>query len=323
MNESLWHHRTAVPNVVDAPELAFHVKAFYLALRQYVPGGESAGIEALDLLGSYAADAGRQLAELEADQEELVRIREQSRILECERAELEDRLSELSAELERSVESHAEEQRRRRRLEVELETTRAALRRRELPAPRTAPAPGQARESQLVAEIRARARELVPPDATALVAGKGDDTLLQLNGCRAWHFPMAADGGYAGYHPASDTAVIAQLEALRARGADHLLLAATTLWWLDHYEGLRRHLDDHYARLLIDESAPFIGSAPQSKPVKRPDSHARAHRRLLADTHRPRSLDPRLADRARYRRAASGDAGVRTPRQAGRTPVPR
>ncbi len=47
--------------------------------------------------------------------------------------------------------------------------------------------------------------------------------------------------------------MIAQLEALRATGADHLLLPKTTLWWLDDYAGLRRHLEDRYQALHADE----------------------------------------------------------------------
>ena len=101
--------------------------------------------------------------------------------------------------------------------------------------------------------MRERAAELIPSGATVLVAGKGDEALLRLDGRTGWHFPMAEDGRYAGFHPAGDTAAIAQLEALRARGADHLLLPKTTLWWLDHYEGLRRHLEDRYTALVTDE----------------------------------------------------------------------
>jgi hypothetical protein len=277
VSEGLWHHRAAVSSVVDATGLAFHVKAFYLALRQFVPGPESVGTEVLDLFGAYAADAGRKLAELEE-------LRKQSRILKRQRIALEQRLSERRADLERVAKERAEEQRLRRaelegvakergeeqqlrrRLEAELEATRAELdaTRAELsrwgptPAPGTASPAGQTPAARiaydrLVGEIRARARELIPSGSTVLVAAKGDDALLRLDGCRGWHFPIAADGRYAGYHPAGDTAAIAQLEALRASGADHLLLPATTLWWLDHYHGLRRHLEDRYAQLLEDE----------------------------------------------------------------------
>jgi hypothetical protein len=266
--EGLWHHRTTVPDVVDATGLAFHVKALYLALRLFVPGEESVGAEVLDLFGAYAADAGHRLAQLDASRAELEKAREQSRLLERERAELERRLSERGADLERVRKARAEEQELRRELEAELQAKREELDRprqaadAEAADPEAAAAtagieatgadPGDTHDP-LVSEIRATAQEVIPSGATVLVAGKGDDALLRLDGSRGWHFPMAADGRYAGHHPAGDTAAIAQLEALRARGADHLLLSATTLWWLDHYRGLRRHLAERYVPLLEHE----------------------------------------------------------------------
>ena len=78
--------------------------------------------------------------------------------------------------------------------------------------------------------------------------------MLDLGNFQACHFPVGADDGrYLGYHPAGNTAVIAQLEAQRALGADHLLLPEPALWWLDYYQGLRRHLEDRYVPLLRDE----------------------------------------------------------------------
>ena len=139
-----------------------------------------------------------------------------------------------------------EERQLRRVLESELEASRAHA----APAPVI---PERRQEETLLSEVRERAAELIPSDATVLVAGKGDEELLRLDGRTGWHFPMAEDGRYAGFHPAGDTAAIAQLEALRTRGADHLLLPATTLWWLDHYQALRRHLEDRYTVLLTDE----------------------------------------------------------------------
>ena len=79
MSSGLWHQRTTVPNVVDTGGLAFHVKALYLAMRQFVPGPESVGIAVLDLLAAYASDAGSHLAQLEADRTELEAARERLR----------------------------------------------------------------------------------------------------------------------------------------------------------------------------------------------------------------------------------------------------
>jgi hypothetical protein len=274
----LWHHRTAVPNVVDASRLPFHVKAYYLNLRQFVQGTETVGPEALDLLGAYAAAAGDQQAQLNTAVAELKQAREHARTLKRRAVALEQRVAERSEELDRAtaerdearrrreaerrrlIGERDEERRLRRRLESELEDSRKEVSRLQAstepggsdaaPSP-TAPArPGY---ENLASEVRERAAEVIPSGATVLVAGKGDEALLRFDDRTGWHFPMAEDGRYAGFHPGGDTAAIAQLEALRARGADHLLLPKTTLWWLDHYEGLRRHLEDRYTALLTDE----------------------------------------------------------------------
>ena len=97
----------------------------------------------------------------------------------------------------------------------------------------------------LVDRVRATVQETLPPDATVLVVSKGDDELIRLDGRRAHHFPQGRDGGYAGFHPADSGAAIAHLEELRSDGADYLLFPKPALWWLDHYEEFRRHLEEH------------------------------------------------------------------------------
>ncbi len=54
----------------------------------------------------------------------------------------------------------------------------------------------------------------------------------------AGHFPQDADGRYLGHHPSDSDDALARLEALRERGAEYLVLPATSYWWLDHYDGL-------------------------------------------------------------------------------------
>jgi len=58
-------------------------------------------------------------------------------------------------------------------------------------------------------------------------------------------------GEYAGHYPAGSEEAIAQLEALRAKGGEFLLFPATSLWWLEHYEGFGEHLESNY-RLVYD-----------------------------------------------------------------------
>ena len=276
--ESLWHHRTAVANVVDTTRVAFHVKAFYLALRQFLSGPEAVGIDAIELFGGYAAEAGSHLSEVESALEE---AHEKKRLLEQE-------LAERSAELDRARESYAKERLLRRRLEAEVRAEEADV--GEPEQGRVA----RARYGRLVDQVRARAEELIPSGATVLVAAKGDDALLELNGSHGLHFPFAQGGDYAGHHPAGDTAVIAQLEAMRARGADHLVLPATTLWWLKHYQGLRRHLEDHYVPLLEDDfCAIYRLTTGERKPESGPIATLR---RTVASIAMCSGRDPSILD---------------------------
>ena len=99
---------------------------------------------------------------------------------------------------------------------------------------------------QLVNRIRDMVRGVVPADATVLVVSKGDEELLRLDARKGWHFPQDEHGTYAGHYPADDAEAIAQVEALREKGADFLVLPAPAFWWLDRYLGLRRHLESRY-----------------------------------------------------------------------------
>jgi hypothetical protein len=100
--------------------------------------------------------------------------------------------------------------------------------------------------------------DAVPAGATVLIISRGDEQLLGVEGRRAWHFPRDDDGAYAGHHPADSHEAVARLEAQRAAGAEYIAFPATGMWWLEHYEGLRRHLDDSYSRSLDDPEACVI-----------------------------------------------------------------
>jgi glycosyltransferase involved in cell wall biosynthesis len=98
----------------------------------------------------------------------------------------------------------------------------------------------------LVERVRRVVSEVIPRDATVLVISKGDDQLLELGSRRGWHFPQDDDGTYAGFYPANDDECIAELERLRARGAEYLVIPATALWWLEHYRGFARYVHANY-----------------------------------------------------------------------------
>lgn len=103
---------------------------------------------------------------------------------------------------------------------------------------------------RMVRNVRDILRYVVPHDASMLVIGRGDDELLV--GPRARHFPQGIDGGYAGNHPASSLSAIAHLEALRALGAEYLVVPATELWWLEQYPEFGNHIRSRYRLLLED-----------------------------------------------------------------------
>jgi colanic acid/amylovoran biosynthesis glycosyltransferase len=100
--------------------------------------------------------------------------------------------------------------------------------------------------------------EFVPDEDPVLVVSRGDPALIDI-GRTAGHFPQTIDGAYLGHHPASSIEAIEQLEHLRATDAARFLVFPRTgLWWLQHYRGLRDHLDRNYTRAAFDDQSGAI-----------------------------------------------------------------
>ena len=110
----------------------------------------------------------------------------------------------------------------------------------------------------LVQRVRQLVCETVPVGAAVLVMTKGDDELLRFDGRRGWHFPQRDDGAYTGYYPPDSEACIAELERLRARGAEFLVIPETSRWWLEHYKRFAEHLETNYRALGDDPAAGMI-----------------------------------------------------------------
>jgi hypothetical protein len=130
------------------------------------------------------------------------------------------------------------------------------------------------RYRQLTEQICEVVHSQLPPDATVIVVSKGDEELLKLEGRRAWHFPQSDDGVYAGHYPASSAEAISHLEALRSKGGDFLLFPRTAYWWLEHYQGLRQHLEARYRLAVHEKSSCLIfalrepGIGPRAAPLQ-------------------------------------------------------
>jgi GT2 family glycosyltransferase/SAM-dependent methyltransferase len=103
---------------------------------------------------------------------------------------------------------------------------------------------------RIVGRIRRLVRTVVPAGETVMVVSKGDEALLQLGKHRAWHFPQAENGDYAGHYPESAGAAIIHMEALRAKGAAYLVFPTPAFWWFEHYAGLKQHLERKHRRVL-------------------------------------------------------------------------
>jgi hypothetical protein len=110
---------------------------------------------------------------------------------------------------------------------------------------------GEVEYAELVSRVQAAVLSHVPAGASVLVVSKGDSALAKLPSLRAAHFPQSESGGYAGHHPHDGAAVIGELEELRRRGAEYLVIPATAQWWLEFYEGLAAHLAGH-GRVIAD-----------------------------------------------------------------------
>ncbi len=127
----------------------------------------------------------------------------------------------------------------------------------------------------VVVDVVDAVRKKIPEGSTVLVVSKGDDQLLDIGAREGWHFPRAEDGRYRGYYPAGDDDAIAHFEELRASGAEYLVLPRPAFWWIEHYPGFARHLNDRYGaatsldscmifdlRTAIDAPAPAVPAAP-------------------------------------------------------------
>jgi len=146
----------------------------------------------------------------------------------------------------------------------------------------------------LVDRVRDRIRLHVPPESVVLVASKGDEALVRLDGYRAWHFPQTETGVYAGHYPADSAAAIAHLRDLQSCGAQYLVFPWTARWWLDHYADLALHLNTVHASLVADDGVCLIFELREDA-APRADGEASDAGRAEAAAERSDEIVARLA----------------------------
>jgi hypothetical protein len=126
-------------------------------------------------------------------------------------------------------------------------------------------------------EIAVTTQRLVPRAARLLVIDKCDPTVLHLSDRRGGHFPdrrLMPDG-----YPRDDESALRHLRQLMARGADHLLIPSAAFWWLDHYRGLRDHLDGEHRLIWSDHSCKLYRLGHPTASPQRATTPATSHAR--------------------------------------------
>ena len=128
-------------------------------------------------------------------------------------------------------------------------------------------------EWTLVDKIRRAVRTTAPAGSKIVVISKGDDALLDLDGCEGWHFPQAEDGSYAGYYPADSYEAIFHLRTMCEKGAEFLLVPRPSMWWLQHYAEFTQWLRDNAVLVYYQEHTCALfslsDSSTQTSPATR------------------------------------------------------
>jgi 4-amino-4-deoxy-L-arabinose transferase-like glycosyltransferase len=94
-------------------------------------------------------------------------------------------------------------------------------------------------------------KDRTPKNSLIIVPDYGDPTVFYYAERKGWHF-LEKDATYNG-HPETAADAIGDLEKLRGQGATHIAFYSMTVWWLECYPELKRHLD---ATAKLDESTP-------------------------------------------------------------------
>jgi glycosyltransferase involved in cell wall biosynthesis len=130
---------------------------------------------------------------------------------------------------------------------------------------------------RLVVRVRAACERVIPGGERVLVVSRGDEDLVELRGRRGEHFPQDRSGEYAGHYPPDGIAALEHLEALRRDGARYLVLPATALWWLEHYEELAEHLERAGSRVCDEPGTCLIYELAPGSPAPAVAATVHAH----------------------------------------------
>lgn len=101
----------------------------------------------------------------------------------------------------------------------------------------------------LIERIRTQVVHHVPSGDVVAAISKGDSQLVEYPDRLGMHFPCNDDGVYAGHYPETSAAAVAHLQKQCGFGATHLMIPDFARWWLDHYKGLAKFLEDDFEQV--------------------------------------------------------------------------
>jgi hypothetical protein len=115
----------------------------------------------------------------------------------------------------------------------------------------------------VVVGVRRAVETAVPGGTIVAVISRGDDDLIRFDRHVGWHFPTLKDLD-SGEYPADSAEAVGQVQDVVREGARYLVIPATSAWWLDHYIGLRRYLDEQHDLLSEGDGACVIYALDES-----------------------------------------------------------
>jgi hypothetical protein len=108
---------------------------------------------------------------------------------------------------------------------------------------------------------------VIPPGDTFILVDQAQWGAGRVLGGRRCLPFLERDGQYWGPPPDEATA-IRELERLRRAGAEFVVVAWPAFWWLDHYDGLHRHLRSAYRCVLKNDRLVVFDLRPAGREVR-------------------------------------------------------
>jgi hypothetical protein len=124
---------------------------------------------------------------------------------------------------------------------------------------------------QLVPPMRDLLASILERGAGVLIVSDGNDEWLNIDH-KAWHFPQDASGRHVPISRSRGLSMLAQLDALRDRGAHYLVIPSTSFWMVERSEELLRYLSRSKLIALrericaVFELRDVSGGTPRTRP---------------------------------------------------------